>query len=168
MRRAWEQVESADTPEVKGETFEEVMPWTMLDRRFEDRTRGAFGGGPVFVPTWWWRYDPTLRPSMGGTTGGIRPSVGQPAGTGGGTRTIQLPNLPGSDFAASVANSVQNFSAGVLGSLSDFTGGVTNRTNPPPKPTTSYRGPGGGGGGRSCACACACAGCACACAGGGR
>lgn len=171
MRRAWEQVETAETPEVKGETFEEVMPWTMLDRRFEDRTRGAFGTGPVFVPVWWWRYDPTIRPQMGGGAagGGVRPA-GMPSTTGGGSRTIQLPNLPGSDFAASMVNSVQNFSAGVIGSLADFTGGITNRTNPPPKPTTTYRGRGGGGGGggRSCACACACAGCACACAGGGR
>lgn len=171
IQRAWQQVESADTPEVKGEAYEEQMPWTMLDRRFEERTSQTFGTGPVFVPTWWWRFDPTFR---GTTTGPATTSTVSttraPSGTGG-SRTIQMPNLPGSAFAASVVNGVQDFASKVVGDLTSFTGGVTQTSNPPPKPTSSYRGgSSGGGGGRSCACACACAcaGCACACAGGGR
>lgn len=168
MKRAWNQITTAGTPEMKGEVFEEVLPWTMLDQGFGERSREAFGSGPVFAPTWWWRTDPTLRPHFP-TTGGIgtgHTAAGVPSSTGGGSRTIQLPNLPGGDFAASMVRGIENFSAGVIGNLTDFTGGVTNKTNPMPKPTTTYRG--GGGGGRSCACACACAGCACACAGGGR
>lgn len=77
-------------------------------------------------------------------------------------------SVPGSTFAASVITGVQNFSGKVLGSVGAFTSGVTNSTNPIPKPTSSGSYHGGGGGGHSCACACACAGCACACAGGGR
>ena len=149
---AWGQVEAAGTPEVKSAKYDEVMEWTMLDKDYDDRTRRTFSSGPVFVPSWWGRYDP-----------GFPRSSGSSGGSGGGS--ISLPNLPGSDFAASMVNSVQSFSAGVIGGISDFTSGVTNKTNPPPKSSSGGSRSGGGGG---CACACACAGCACACAGGGR
>jgi hypothetical protein len=157
VQRAWGQVEAADTPEVKSQKYDEVMEWTMLDRNYDDRTRRVFTGGPVFVPIWWGHYDPTF---LGGS---VSAPVSTP-GTGGG---ISLPHLPGSDFAASMVNGVQNFSGNVIGNLSDFTSKITNKTNPVPVSTSSgrsYRSGGGGG----CACACACAGCACACAGGGR
>lgn len=147
IERAWQQVESAGTPEVKSAKFDEVMEWTMLDKNYDDRTRDVFRQGPVYVPTWWGRYDP----------GFPRGASAAPAGGGG----VSLPHLPGSDFAASMVNSVQNFAGKTIGNLADFTSGVTNKTNPPPPP--SSRSSGGGGG-----CACACAGCACACAGGGR
>ncbi|MFM8321310.1 MAG: hypothetical protein ACKOC5_10375 [Chloroflexota bacterium] len=159
--RAWKQVEAAQTPQVKSETFEKYMEWTMMDREYDGRTRRVFTG-PVYVPTWWGRYDPGYRPTPVSTSG-----CGGGGGQGG---SFSLPTLPGSSFAASVIGGVQNFSAGVVGDLTSFTGGVTEKTNPVPKPTSSggsFRG-GSGGGGRSCACACACAGCACACAGGGR
>ncbi|MGW8250251.1 MAG: hypothetical protein ACWGO1_06385 [Anaerolineales bacterium] len=149
-QRAWDQVEAAETPEVKSAKYDEVMEWTMLDRDYDDRTRRVFTGGPVYVPVWWGRYDPSYPRTAPVSTG-----------SGGGA---SMPHLPGSDFAASMVNSVQNFSAGVIGSLSDFTGAVTDKTNPVPKTSSSGRSSGGGG----CACACACAGCACACAGGGR
>ncbi len=166
MRRAWEQVEGAETPEVKMEKFDEYMGWTMLDKRWDDRTRDTFGRptGPVFAPWWWGRYDPVFR-TPGTFTPGANPTPSIPSGSSGG-RTIQLPNLPGSDFAASAVGGIQSFAGGIIGDLTSFTGGVTNRTNPIPR-TSSYSGRSGGGG-RSCACACACAGCACACAGGGR
>lgn len=171
-RKAWDQVTSADTPEVKSQKYEEVMDWTMLDRDYDNRTRDVFGSGPVFLPNWWGRYDPVYRAPTA-TTVGI-PKVGSslPSRPSVLDRPVSLPHLPGSDFAASMVKGVQGFSSNVIGSLSAFTSSITNRTNPVPKPTvssTSWRSSGGGGGGgHSCACACACAGCACACAGGGR
>jgi hypothetical protein len=156
--RAWQQVEAANTPEVKSEKFEENLEWTMLDKGYDDRTRRTFNG-PIFVPTWWGHYDPTYRPS----TTSVRPiSTQSPSMPSSGSRS-----LPGADFAASVVGGVQTFSSKVIGNVSDFTSRVTGVTNPPPKPTASS-GRSSGGGGRSCACACACAGGACACAGGGR
>jgi len=155
MEKAWQQVEGADTPEVQGQLYDKNLEWTMLDKNYDDRTRRVFTG-PVFVPMWWGRYDPTFPRSAPVSTGGSTPSVSMPS----------VPRLPGSDFAASVAVGVQTFSQKVIGNVTDFTSRVTNVTNPPPKPSASSRS--GGGGGRSCACACACAGCACACAGGGR
>ena len=165
MQKAWEQVEQAGTPEVKAQVYEEVMDWTMLDKKYEDRTRDTFSG-PVFIPTpsWWWRYDPTMvRPSASPTTS----TIGVPSTSSSQGGRVSMPSMPGSAFAASVVNSVSSFSSSVLGGLSGFTSGVTNITNPPPPPST-YRSGGSSGGGHSCACACACAGCACACAGGGR
>ncbi|MBM3137224.1 MAG: DUF2207 domain-containing protein [Chloroflexi bacterium] len=169
MEKAWQQVESAETPEVRAEKYSEAVDWTMLDRDYDTRTRRTFGTGPVFMPTWWYRADPSLNRTS--TIGGALKSGPTPP-SGGKSTTITLPRLPGSDAAASVVNSVTAFSAGVVGNVATFTGAVTNQTNPAPKPTSSTFGSGGrsGGGGFSsgCACACACAGCACACAGGGR
>lgn len=156
MERAWKQVEEAGTPEVQSAKFDENLEWTMLDKDYDDRTRRTFHG-PVYVPTWWGRYDPAYRP----------------VSSGGGAKTVSAPSvggnraLPGADFAASVVGGVQNFSSKVIGNVNTFTEKITGVTNPPPKPTvSSSRGGGHSGGG--CACACACAGCACACAGGGR
>jgi hypothetical protein len=165
IKKAWAQVEEAETPEVRAEKYSDVVDWTMLDRDYDQRTRRTFGTGPVFMPYWWYRADPTLR--SGGTAG---TTMRAPSAGGGKSTTVTLPSLPGSNAAASVVNTVSAFSAGVLGNVTTFTSGVTNKTNPPPKPTSSTFGSSGrsSGGGSSCACACACAGCACACAGGGR
>ena len=157
MERAWQQVEAADTPEVKSQKFDEALEWTMLDKDFDDRTRRTFTG-PIYAPMWWGRYDPTWGHSTG--TGGGLASPSIPSASGGRS------GLPGSAFAASMVSGMQNFSSGVMGNLNTFTSGVTKVTNPPPPPSRSSGGGGRSGGG--CACACACAGCACACAGGGR
>ena len=162
MEKAWAQVEQADTPEVKGQLYDQNLEWTMLDKDYNDRTRRVFTG-PVFVPTWWGRYDPTFGRGMPSAGSG---RVSMPSSS---SRSMpSVPNLPGSDFAASVAVGMQTFSQKVIGNVGDFTSRVTNVTNPPPPPPKSGGSWGGGSGGRSCACACACAGCACACAGGGR
>lgn len=176
IKQAWQQVEAAQTPEVRAEKYSEAADWTMLDKDYDGRTRRTFGTGPVFMPSWWWRTDPTISHAgtsartMGGSV--AKGSAAAPSG-GGKSTTVTLPSLPGSDAAASVIGSVQAFSSGVVGNIAAFTGAVTTKTNPVPVQTSStFRGSGGGGfssgGGHSCACACACAGCACACAGGGR
>jgi hypothetical protein len=158
MEKAWAQVEAANTPEVKGQLLDQNLEWTMLDKDYDDRSRRTFTG-PIFIPTWWGRYDPTYRPASGPASA---PKTIASAGPSGGRVS-----LPGAEFAASVVGGVQNFSSKVIGNVTTFTEKITGVTNPPPKPSSSsYRG--GSGGGRSCACACACAGCACACAGGGR
>ena len=170
IKKAWQQVEESETPEVKAEKYSDTVDWTMLDKDYDTRTRRTFGTGPVFMPTWWWRADPTIRTA--GRSMGTSSKSSVPSG-GGKSTTVTLPSLPGSNAAASVIGTVQAFSAGVVGNLASFTGGVTNKTNPVPKTTSkTFRSTGGrgGSGGSSCvcACACACAGCACACAGGGR
>jgi len=160
MRRAWEQVQTAATPEMKAQLFDDNLDWTMLDKQFPDRTREIFSGPMVIPsPSWWGRYDPTFSRPTASSRGFEMPSAG--------SSTSSRPSLPGSDFAAGMVRGVEGFAAGIIGDITGFTGGVTNRTNPPPPPSTRTGGSSGGGG-HSCACACACAGCACACAGGGR
>jgi hypothetical protein len=166
-RRAWQQVEEAQTPDVQSQVLDEGLDWMMLDRQYERRSRDVFTR-PVFVPTWWWRYDPTFRPATTNFpvagTGGLSSSPSTSS-----RPSVSMPTLPGADFAASVVTGVQTFSTNIIGNVTDFTNGVTKVTNPIPVSTSSgYRGGGRSSGGRSCACACACAGCACACAGGGR
>lgn len=168
IKRAWQQVEDADTPEVKSEKYNDHMGWTMLDGDFESKTQDAFGRGPVYLPIWWHRYDPTYTPvSRPARSAGPSGRIATPGKSGG----PSLPVLPGGDFAASMVDGITNFSSSVVGNITDFTSRITQKTNPIPKPTTSSSSRGGwsgGGGSSSCACACACAGCACACAGGGR
>lgn len=161
MERAWAQIEAAGTPEIKSQMYDEALEWTMLDKDFNGRTRDVFRTGPVFIPMWWGRYDPSYRGAMSSA-----PKAGVPSTSSGRSLSSSMPQLPGADFAASMVTGVQTFSSKVVGNLNDFTGKVTGVTNPPPKPTASSGRSSGGGGG--CACACACAGCACACAGGGR
>lgn len=163
MRKAWKQVEDTDTPEVRSEQFDEHMGWTMLDKDFDQRTQDVFRTGPVYVPIWWHRYDPTWSSSRSATP---KPAA---AGTPSTSRpTLSKPNLPGGEFAASMVTGMQGFASDVVGNVTSFTDRITNKTNPVPKSSSSGRSWSGGSGGSSCACACACAGCACACAGGGR
>ncbi len=157
MQKAWQQIEQADTPEVRSERYDEHMGWTMLDKDFDQRTQDVFRSGPVFVPMWWNRYDPTW---SGKTIS--RPVATSGAPTGSGRSVPSMPSLPGGEFAASVATGMQGFASNVVGNVTDFTNTITNKTNPVPKSTSSGSRSGGG------SCACACAGCACACAGGGR
>jgi hypothetical protein len=163
VRRAWKQVEGAETPEVRSQRFDEGLEWTMLDDDFDDRTERVFRTGPVYVPMWWGYHRPLARATA---SAGSRParSAGAPS-TGSRPSAPSLPTLPGAAFAATVVRGVEGTASNMVRNVTDFTAGVTEVTNPPPKPSSGGRGGGGGGG---CACACACAGCACACAGGGR
>jgi hypothetical protein len=167
VKQAWNQVETAETPEVKSEKYADNLEWSMLDRDFENRTRRTFSTGPVIMPHWWMLYRPSSAPSVSpGRVSSTPSSVTVTHSKGG----VSLPSLPGSQFAASVVTSVQNTAGNLVSNLTSFTGGVTKTTNPPPPPSRATSGGRPSSGGRSCACACACAcaGCACACAGGGR
>jgi hypothetical protein len=158
IKRAWDQVESAGTPDVKSQVFVENIEWALLDQNYAERTHRVFDAGPAPMPAWWGNYDPGYHQA------GLLASSPGPSGGGGPASTPSLPTLPGSDFAASVINGVQSFSAGIIGNITNFTGGVTAKTNPFLQAgSSSSHGSSGGS-----HCACACAGCACACAGGGR
>jgi len=157
VRRAWQQVQASDTPEMRSKRFDEGLEWLIMDKEYDEKTERTFREGPVFLPMWWGYYRP-WRTATASAGGGVRPSS---TGTGGG-KQVTLPTLPGAAFASTVVGGIEGVADRVVSSVERFTGGVTKVTNPPPVSTGSGRGGGG------CACACACAGCACACAGGGR
>ncbi len=164
MERAWQQIEAAGTPEVKSQMYDENLEWTMLDKDYDDRTRRVFTG-PVFVPIWWGRYDPTFTghasPRAAAGSPSPRPRLGQHAVRPPACRA--RPSLPRWWRACRASP------ARCIGDVGAF----TSRRHQPHQPARRRR-PSSGcvgrwlGGGHSCACACACAGCACACAGGGR
>lgn len=164
VKQAWNQVETAETPEVRSERFAESLEWSMLDHDFNGRTQRVFRTGPVFVPIWWGNYRPSSVTSGGGRAIGTTPTSVSVSHS----RSSPLPSLPGSDFAANIVGGIESTAGSIVSNVSDFTGGVTKTTNPPPPPSSRSGGGRSFGGGSSCACACACAGCACACAGGGR
>ena len=154
MERAWQQIEAAGTPEVKSELYEEALEWTMLDKDYDDRTRRVFTG-PVFMPMWWGRYDPTYRPSSRSSQE-LEECPSMPSGR-------STTSVPGSTFAASVIGGVQNFSSKVMGNVTTFTSGITKTTNPVPKST--YKGSSTEWGWRLqlCMCMCLCRLCLCLC-----
>ncbi len=156
--RAWKHVEMADTPEVKAEKFGEYAEWTLLDKDFEEQARRSFGEDqPIYTPTWWPRFDPSIsRTGRSLSVGG----GGQAAPSPRGTRVT----LPGATFAESLVSSVNQVANDTVGNIKSFTSEVTQVSNPVPVSSSGGSSRSGGG----CACACACAGCACACAGGGR
>jgi hypothetical protein len=168
--RAWDQVTSESTPEVKSQYFDQALEWMMMDDKFEERTERTFGTGPVFLPPWWAHYRPwvpTVRSARSGS--GTRTVSSSRSSSGGGGRQITLPTLPGAAFASTIVGGMERTASGIVSKVESFTSGVTQRTNPPPvRSSSGSRSSSHRSGGCACACACACAGCACACAGGGR
>ena len=167
LEKAWQDVQAADTPEVKAQKVDDLIEWAPLDPYFEGRLRMSLGPDPLPLPAWWGRYA-ALAPSGGNlisVPGSLVTPVASAAPT---TASITkggsaMPTLPGADFAASIANGVQNFSSQMISNVERFTAPITAQTNPQTSSSS-----GGHYSGGHCACACACAGCACACAGGGR
>ena len=174
--KAWEQVEAADTPELKSKLLGDNFGWAMLENDPEKRVNETFTGYEFYPPRWWWRVDPGYRRPMhqpytpdtvssGGSSdekrSGSFPSTPTP-----------MPVLPGAMFARSITDGARQIANSLVGNPKTFQTSIKNRTNPSPvysSSSSSHR-HGGGSSGRSssCACACACDSCACACAGGGR
>jgi hypothetical protein len=162
--RAWDQVQSGDTPELKSRYFDQGLEWMMMDEKFETRTERTFSSGPVFMPPWWAHYRPWVSRVQSTRTGSATTRTSSQSSSGG--RQVTLPTLPGAAFASTLVSGMERTAGGIVGRLERFTSGVTSKTNPLPKGSSSGRSYKSGG--CACACACACAGCACACAGGGR
>ncbi len=182
--KAWEQVEAADTDELKSQLLGEHFGWAMLTEEPEKKVETVFSGRTLYEPSWWWRYDPSYhrpapmrppRPAQPNvmpdtaetfTDSHTETSTSSDSDKGGSA----MPVLPGAMFARSITDSARSLGTKLTGNTKDFQSQIRNTTNPvrtaPSDPSSRHRG--GGGGGSSCACACACDSCACACAGGGR
>jgi hypothetical protein len=168
VSRAWDQVQSGDTPEIKSRYFDQGLEWMMMDEKFESRTERTFSSGPMYMPPWWAHYRPWVPRVQRARSGSssVRTSSSR---SGGGGRQVTLPTLPGAAFASTFVSGMERTAGGIVDRVERFTRGVTSKTNPVPKTSSSgSRSSSFRSGGCACACACACAGCACACAGGGR
>ena len=80
IKKAWQQVEEAETPEVRAEKYSDAADWTILDKDYETRTRRTFGTGPVFMPYWWWRTDPTIGSAGRSMGGSVAKGTSAPSG----------------------------------------------------------------------------------------
>ncbi len=135
VQDAWAQVETAGTPEVTSQKFEENLDWAMLDHEYDTRTQRVFENKPVFLPVWWSLFDPTVHHPSAASS--LTPPFSTPEVPGaGGTPAgkITLPVLPGADFAASMVRSTQNFSGKIIGDINSFTQNVKTKAAPPPPP----------------------------------
>ena len=126
MEKAWQEVESAETPEVKAEKYSDAVDWTMLDKNYDTRTRQTFGTGPVFMPYWWYRADPTISSTTAGGLGGSVRSApsAQPAAN---RPPSPCPACPVLMRRLPWSISVTAFSSGVVGNVASFTGAVTKQ-----------------------------------------
>ncbi len=125
VEEAWQEVKAAATPEVKSQKFDEKMDWALLDGNFAGRSAEALGAGPLPMPGWWERYTLLIQPAAPATSQGDIPTVSAgldwPAGA--------LPELPGADFAASIANGIQDFSAAAIGDVQHFASEIADQTS---------------------------------------
>lgn len=160
VKKAWEQVDQAQTSELTSKLYDEQLLWLLLDPEHRERTQTAFKTH-IFEPSplwfwYWYSYQhyhprPTFRPNLDTPT-----EAGTP------------PKIPGSEFADNIATAVENTSNNIVTNLEKFANAIIP-TAPPPK--TSHQ-PAHAKSScvcacAACACACACVSCACACAGGG-
>ncbi|MBQ4512210.1 MAG: hypothetical protein II969_04405 [Anaerolineaceae bacterium] len=171
--KAWEQVEAADTSELKSKLLGDNFGWAMLDDDPEKKVTETFTDYDFRPPLWWWRVDPGYRrpvyyESSSAPTGSSSSSEKHSGSSP--SAPTHMPVLPGAMFARSITEGARKLSDSLVGNSKDFKASVKSRSNPDPvySVSSSSHRHGGGSGGSSCACACACDSCACACAGGGR
>ncbi len=175
VQDAWAQVKAADTPEVTSQKLDQNLGWVLLDRDYVPRIEHLFADKMVVLPAWWLQFNPdSPHPASNSIP---TPPITLPGSIGIGessTGKINLPVLPGADFAASIVRSTQDLASTVIRDVTAFTQSITNEATPPPPPPTepdawnsdnsggwfspktghSFR-PRSSGGGRHCACACA-------------
>ncbi len=158
--KAWSQVTSAGTPELKGDAVDKNLEWLMTDDKFNDRFRTAFPTGIIIYPSpgWWWYWGGPRYP----------PYQPQPTIQTGPPILAKPTPLPGQDFANNVVKGMTNASTNIVKDIQGFADKLVPFQ---PKPQTSEHSVKGPSdcvcACHACACACACVGCACACAGGG-
>jgi hypothetical protein len=156
--QAWKQVETAGTPELASNAYDEQLLWLMMDPNQRARTETIFRDRPFQPqPMWfWWWYGYTIyhpHPTY-------HPNIGNPAQSG------PAPAIPGADFANNIATSLEKTSSNIVVNLEKFANSIV----PPPPKASHEPAPHKSGcvcACAACACACACVSCACACAGGG-
>jgi hypothetical protein len=156
--QAWSQVQQAGTEQLASNAYNEQLLWLLLDPNQKTKTETVFQNR-VFQPDplwfWWWYGYTTYHPHPT-----YQPNIQVP------TQSGKPPTIPGTDFANTIATSVEKTSNNIVVNIEKFANSII-----PPPPKASHE-PARNGADcvcacAACACACACVSCACACAGGG-
>ncbi len=159
LDRAWEEVRSAQTPELMSDAYDERLLWLLLDEKFQSRTEGLFQD-TVFYPNpgwWWYQYNDGYYSSS------PQERIDNPK------ESLDLKEIPGVRFADTVASAMEQTAHRFVSDVEKFADSIV--PEPPPSEKTSqepiHQGSSCVCACANCACACACVSCACACASGG-
>ncbi|HDJ89674.1 MAG TPA: DUF2207 domain-containing protein [Thermoprotei archaeon] len=144
VKKAWDQVKKAGTPEIAFKRFDENIDWLMLDPKFREKSVEIYPT-TVYIPPYYWYWNlPTIR--------------------GYEEKPVNIV-----DVADNIATSLEQTSASIASTIEDIadkiTRTITGETGRESKPV--FRTSSCACACVSCACACACVSCACACASGG-
>jgi len=144
VKRAWDQVKRAGTPDLAFKKFDENVDWLMLDPKFREKSEEIYPTIIYMPPQYWYWNLPTTR------------------GHGGEPVNIV-------DVADNIATTLEQTSAAIANTIVDvadkITRTITGSKGGESKPV--FRTSSCACACVSCACACACVSCACACASGG-
>ena len=158
VKKAWRQVENAQTAKISSQIYDEKLLWLFLDPNASDRTKTIFNNR-VFEPEpfWFWYWYSYRHYSPNPT---YKPNIKNPS------QSPTAPKIPGADFANDVATAIEKSANNFVVNLEKFANSIL------PPPSKSSRQPVQKRSScvcacAACACACACVSCACACAGGG-
>jgi hypothetical protein len=159
LNKAWEEVRSAQTPELMSNAYDERLLWLLLDENFQEKTEELFRD-TSFLPNpgwWWYRYNDGYYSSS------PRDIIERPS------EPLDLREIPGVRFADTAASAMEQTAQRFVSDIEKFTDSIV------PEPSTSEKASQESVHHKSscvcacasCACACACVSCACACASGG-
>ena len=142
VEKAWQQVKTAKTPELKLARLDKNMEWILLDPDYPTQIRTILiDPTPTLPPPTWTYITPTP------TTQPVQP--------------IPLTKIA-DQIATTIEKTAINLATTIEKTAQQITSTIEHDNAPPPRPTITSS-----CACVSCACACACVSCACACASGG-
>ncbi len=148
--KAWMQVKSAGTPELKGDTLQQQLNWLLLDEKYKERIEQTFPPDIIIQsrPEWWWGWH---KPETSGAP--TVPSEAKP--------------IQGTEFAHGVVTAIEQSSNRLVKNAESFVNKILPAQPAQSSESVHHKKETCACACASCACACACVSCACACAGGG-
>jgi hypothetical protein len=159
LKKAWEEVRSAKTPELMSNAYDERLLWLLLDESFQEKNEELFRDNSFLPnPSWWW-----YQYNEGYYSASPRERIERPS------RSLEIKEIPGVRFAETVASAMEQTAQRFASDIEKFTDSII--PEPPPSEKASQESVHHKSSCvcacASCACACACVSCACACASGG-
>lgn len=138
IEKAWQDVESEDTPAIQCKNLEKQLDWVMLDKDFDQHTKKVFKANSTYDPAGSGQYDPdtvkvedssTIKPFL--KILNSKPAPTQPiSGAKPSTSSPSRPDLPGGALAAEIVTNLQNSISKILGNPDDFSKAIRKKTMP--------------------------------------
>jgi hypothetical protein len=165
LKKAWDQVTRAGTPQLQEEAIENNIQWLLVDEDYEDRFRKAFPSDMMILPRpgwYWYWYGPYF--SRGPVTPGQAATTPTAAPT---PMPSDVKPLPVQEFAGNLVSGLERATNNIVQDVEHFTDSLLRSPRSSQSSESVRRRSNCVCACAQCACACACVSCACACAGGG-